>query len=157
MKWVNIVRISAKGRYGLAAVIYMAQLHQNGEYITIVKISEALGLSKIYLEQTFSLLKRAEIVTSIKGAQGGYRLTRMPRYISVFEVLSAIETSLFEKTEETVENKVSALESAMQSFVFEPLDNAIEASLKKITLYELANEYEKQREDSNFMFFIYSL
>ncbi len=154
MKWVNIVRISAKGRYGLASVIYMAQLHQNGEYITIVKISEALGLSKIYLEQTFSLLKRAEIVTSIKGAQGGYRLTRMPRYITVFEVLSAIETSLFEKTEETVENKVSALESAMQSFVFEPLDSTIETSLKKITLYELANEYEKQREDNNFMFFI---
>ncbi len=121
MKWVNIVRISAKGRYGLAAVIYMAQLHQNGGYITIVKISEALGLSKIYLEQTFSLLKRAEIVTSIKGAQGGYRLTRMPKYITVFEVLSAIETSLFEKTEETVENKVSALESAMQSFVFDHL------------------------------------
>ncbi len=71
MKWVNIVRISAKGRYGLIAVIYMAQLHQNGEYITIVKISEALGLSKIYLEQTFSLSKRTEIVTSIKGAQGG--------------------------------------------------------------------------------------
>ena len=81
-------------------------------------------------------------------------MTRIPRYITVFKVLSAIETSLFEKTEETVENKVSALESAMQSFVFEPLDNAIETNLKKITLYELANEYEKQREDNDFMFFI---
>ena len=110
MKWVNRVRISAKGRYGLAAVIYMAKFHQNGEYITILKISEALGISKIYLEQTFSLFKkRAEIVTSIKGAQGGYRLARMPIDITVFEVLSAIETSLFEKTEETVENKVSQL------------------------------------------------
>lgn len=154
MKWVNIVRISAKGRYGLAAVIYMAQLHQNGEYITILKISETLGISKIYLEQTFSLLKRAEIVTSIKGAQGGYRLARMPRDITVFEVLSAIETSLFEKVEETVKNKVPALESTMQSLVFEPLDNVIEASLKKVTLYELANEYEKQKGYDDIMFFI---
>ncbi|GAA0123233.1 MAG: Rrf2 family transcriptional regulator [Clostridium argentinense] len=148
------MRISAKGRYGLAAVIYMAKFHQNGEYITILKISEALGISKIYLEQTFSLLKRAEIVTSIKGAQGGYRLARMPIDITVFEVLSAIETSLFEKTEETVENKVPTLESVMRSFVFEPLDNEIETSLKKTTLYDLANEYEKQSANNNFMFFI---
>ena len=49
--------------------------------------------------------------------KGGYRLARMPIDITVFEVLSAIETSLFEKTEETVENKVPTLESVMRSFV----------------------------------------
>ncbi len=154
MKWVNIVRISAKGRYGLAAVIYMAQLHDNGEYITISKISESLGISKIYLEQTFSLLKRAEVVTSIKGAQGGYRLVKMPKYVTVFDVLSAIETSLFEKAEETVQSKLPQLESTMQISVFKPLDNVIETRLKEITLYELVNQYEKQKEDGDYMFFI---
>lgn len=148
------MRVSAKGRYGLAAMVYMAQLHHNGEYITIISISEALGVSKIYLEQTFSLLKRAEIVTSIKGAQGGYRLIQAPRQITVYDVLSAIETSLFEKTDETVGEKMPALETAMQVAAFEPLSKAIEASLKKVTLHELVVESEKQREDNNFMFFI---
>ena len=148
------MRVSAKGRYGLAAMVYMAQLHHNGEYITIISISEALGISKIYLEQTFSLLKRAEIVTSIKGAQGGYRLIKAPRQITVYDVLSAIETSLFEKTDQTVMEKMPALESAMQLTAFEPLSHAIETSLKKVTLHELVVETEKQREDNNFMFFI---
>lgn len=148
------MRISAKARYGLAAMIYMAQLHHNGEYITIIKISEALDISKIYLEQTFSLLKRAEIVTSIKGAQGGYRLTRMPKQITVLDVLSAIETSLFENTEETVGDKAAALEAAMQVSAFQPLSSAIEKTLKNINLYQLVVEAEKQREDNNYMFFI---
>lgn len=154
MEWVNIMRISAKGRYGLASMVYMAQLHHNGEYITIIRISEALEISKIYLEQIFSLLKRAKIVTSIKGAQGGYKLTQMPDQITALDVLLAVETSLFEKTEETVGVKVPTLESAIQLAVFEPLSNAIETTLKKVTLYDLMNETEKQRSDNNFMFYI---
>lgn len=72
------MRISAKGRYALAAIISMAQQYNSGEHITVISISEKLGLSKIYLEQVFALLKKAEIVSSAKGAQGGYQLTRMP-------------------------------------------------------------------------------
>lgn len=148
------MRVSAKGRYGLAAMVYMAQLHHNGEYVTIISISEALGISKIYLEQIFSLLRRGEIVSSVKGAQGGYRLIKTPKQVTVYDVLLAIETSLFEKTDETVAEKMPALESAMQLAAFEPLSHAIETTLKKVTLHELVVESERQREDNNFMFYI---
>ena len=57
------MRISAKGRYALASVVHMAQQQHSGESITLVSISERLGISKIYLEQVFSLLKRGELVT----------------------------------------------------------------------------------------------
>jgi len=89
------MRISAKGRYALASVVFMAQQHESGEYITILSISEKLGISKIYLEQVFSLLKRGNIVNSIKGAMGGYQLTRMPQQITVLDVLKAVELSLY--------------------------------------------------------------
>lgn len=64
----KVMKISSKGRYGLAAMICIAQNCKNNECITIIKISEILGISKIYLEQVFSLLKRAGLVNSIKGA-----------------------------------------------------------------------------------------
>ncbi|GAE87910.1 iron-sulfur cluster regulator IscR [Acetivibrio straminisolvens JCM 21531] len=44
----------------------MAQQYNNGEHITVISISEKLGISKIYLEQVFSLLKKAKIVSSTK-------------------------------------------------------------------------------------------
>ena len=49
------MKISAKGRYGLAAMTYLARNFASGSPITIISISEKLGISKIYLEQVFSL------------------------------------------------------------------------------------------------------
>ncbi|HPF87499.1 MAG TPA: Rrf2 family transcriptional regulator, partial [Candidatus Limiplasma sp.] len=70
------MRISARGRYALAATASMAARYATGENITVASLAERLGISKIYLEQVFSLLKKADIVASHKGAQGGYRLSR---------------------------------------------------------------------------------
>src|SRR5690606_1073070 len=108
------MRISAKGRYALAAVINMAQQYDSGECITVISISERLGISKIYLEQVFSMLKRGDIVRSVKGAQGGYQLVRPPEQITVLDVLSAVETSLFETVEDTVPEKAPEIEAAMR-------------------------------------------
>ena len=148
------MRISVKGRYALAAMIYMAQHFNNGEYITVISISERLGISKIYLEQVFSLLKRSNLVLSVKGAQGGYQLTRMPRQFTVLDVLSAVELSLFEITDETVATKAPEIEAALRFSAFNALDQAVEYALEKITLYDLVNEAEKHKGDQGLMFFI---
>ncbi|MCX7615319.1 MAG: Rrf2 family transcriptional regulator [Clostridiales bacterium] len=147
------MRISAKGRYALAAVVFMAENYSNGEYITVISISEKLGISKIYLEQVFSLLKRGGLVNSVKGALGGYQLSRMPRQITVFDVLSAIELSLFEPAEETVKNKAPEIEEAMRLSAFNVLDIAVKSTLEKISLYDLVNEAENHKKDQN-MFYI---
>ena len=88
------MRISAKGRYGLAAMIELTWLSANGKLIPVATLSDHLGISKIYLEQIFSLLKRGKLVTSVKGAQGGYRLARDASEISVYDILSALEQTL---------------------------------------------------------------
>jgi len=148
------MRISAKGRYALAAAISMAQQYGTGEYITVISISEKLGISKIYLEQVFSLLKRAGLVTSIKGAQGGYQLSRAPGEISALDLLVAVETSLFEQTEGTVGEKAPDIDGAMRVAVFERLDGAIRDALSKITLEDLVSEAEKHKGEQALMFYI---
>ena len=148
------MRISAKGRYALAATISMSQEFSNGECITVISISEKLGISKIYLEQVFSLLKRGDIVTSVKGAQGGYMLSRMPKQISVYQVLSAVESSLIESAEDTVVQRAPQIDAAMQSLVFNALDSAVKKSLEQVTLDDLVQETDKLNTENGLMFFI---
>ena len=148
------MRISAKGRYALAATVSMAQDYNKGECITVISISEKLGVSKIYLEQVFSLLKRGDIVTSLKGSQGGYMLTHTPNEISAYQVLAAVESALTESTEETVAQKAPQIDAAMQTLVFGSLDSAIKAALEKITLDDLVLEAEKHNAENSLMFFI---
>lgn len=148
------MRISAKGRYALAATTSMAQSYNKDEYITLISISEKLDISKIYLEQVFSLLKRGNIVTSVKGSQGGYQLARIPHQITAYDVLSAVETSLFETTEETLSQKVPELEAAMRETIYDSLDQSMKITLQKISLYDLVLQTEKNRSDQGLMFFI---
>lgn len=148
------MRISTKGRYAIAAMIHLAQNYKNNEYITVISISENLDISKIYLEQVFSLLKRSGLVTSIKGSRGGYMLTRNPESVSVFEILSSIEGPLFEETKETVSEKTPEIETVMRSCVFNPLDQAVQASLKSISLQNLVEEVQKYSKENGYMFYI---
>ncbi len=148
------MKISTKGRYALASAIHIAQFYGSNEAITLISISESLGISKIYLEQVFALLKRGGIVISVKGAQGGYQLAKSPQQITAYDILSATEASLFEKTEDTVADKTPDIEMSMMTLVFDPLDEAVKKQLLGITLYDLVTEAEKQRDTQGFMFFI---
>lgn len=148
------MRISAKGRYALAAVIDMAQQYDSGECITVISISERLGISKIYLEQVFSMLKRGDIVRSVKGAQGGYQLVRPPEQVTVLDVLSAVETSLFETVEDTVQEKAPEIEAAMRTSVFDVMDKSLSDALSRITLEDLVLEAEKHKGSQAIMYYI---
>ena len=148
------MRISARGRYALAATVSMAARHATGENITVVSLSEQLGISKIYLEQVFSLLKKADIVSAQKGAQGGYRLCRPPQEISVLEILSATDLSLFEDVGDTVAERVPAIEAALRARVFDAVDGAVRDTLSGVTLADLITETKKHSKDQGYMFFI---
>jgi Rrf2 family protein len=148
------MRISVKGRYALAALTYMAQRYDNGEYISIVTISNALGLSKIYLEQIFTLLKKTGLVKSIKGAQGGYILADAPQNITALKVLSAAEAYIFEATDQTVSEKAPDIEQALKTVVFDKMDGAVKETLQAVTLCDLVAEAEKNKKSQFNMFYI---
>lgn len=148
------MRISAKGRYALAAAVYMAGCYESGEQITVISISEKLGISKIYLEQVFALLKRGDIVTSIKGAQGGYHLARHPKEITAYDILSAVELSLFEKAEDTVKQNAPEINDAIICLVFDKADEALCNALKSVTLEKLAADVERRKSGPDIMYYI---
>ena len=146
------MKISAKGRYGLAAMAYLARNFESGTPVTIISISEKLGISKIYLEQVFSLLKRSQLVRSIKGAQGGYQLMHPPANITAFDVLSAIELGLMEKAGTASPDKMPELDRALAAKVFDPLDESIRNTLMATSLEDILNAMDQEAE--SLMYFI---
>lgn len=148
------MRISVKARYGLGAMLYLAQYYAAQENIPVQKISDSLGVSKIYLEQVFSLLRHAELVIATKGAQGGYRLIRPPQEITAYDILFAIESSLFEETEATFAESYSEIEEALQENVFKKLDKTVKETLEKITLADLNSKVKEIQSNLGYMYYI---
>ena len=140
------MKISAKGRYGLAAMIVLARSYESSSPVTIISISEHLGISKIYLEQVFSLLKRSKLVNSIKGS-------RHPREITAYEILSSIEISLIEKTG-TVSEKMDQLNHVLARELFDQLDKNIFETLNAITLEGLLTALIHEESSETLMYFI---
>ena len=145
------MRISVKGRYAIAAVTQIASSSTDSENISVNSIAENLGISKIYLEQVFSQLKKSGILTSAKGPKGGYQLSASPEAITAWDILTTLETGLTEKTEETVREEAPGLESAMHEKVFDPLDEAIKNTLMSINIRQLIDSVDEQGESLAFM------
>ena len=87
------MKISAKGRYAVRVMVDLA-VHNDGSYQNVKQVAERQGISEKYLEQIIAVLNRAGLVTSIRGAQGGYRLSDEPSNITVGMILRLTEGSL---------------------------------------------------------------
>jgi Rrf2 family protein len=134
------MRISSKGRYALMSAVCLAGQYKSGSVVTVAAIAEKYNVSKIYLEQVFGTLKRGGIVHSVKGKTGGYLLSKSPAEISVHDVLTAIETVLFERTDETCRASAPELEATLQSKVFDVIDESVNSRLAAISLADLVEE-----------------
>ena len=88
-----IMNISTRGRYALRMLVDIAE-HDGEGYVSLGEIAERQGISKNYLEQIVALLKNADILTSTRGALGGYRLSRTPADVKVGELLRRTEGSV---------------------------------------------------------------
>jgi len=130
------MRISTKGRYGLAAMTILAQ--KNG-YHTAEYVSNQLGVSKIYMEQVFAMLKKAGLISSQKGSSGGYILSDKHENITIYQILKATESSLFEPTQSNIAGEnFKNIESILVQKVWQPIDSTLEKLLSSITLEDLA-------------------
>ncbi len=149
---IDSMKISAKGRYALLSMTYLAQNFDSNSPITIITISSKMGISKIYLEQVFAILKRANLVDSIKGSQGGYRLSRAPKKITVYDILSMIELALME--ESISESLMPELDRAINSCIYQPLDEKIFDFLKTVTLDDILTAVAHETDAASQMYFI---
>lgn len=83
------MRLTTKGRYAVTAMLDLALNEARGP-IRLAAISQRQGISLSYLEQLFAHLRRRDLVRSVRGPGGGYRLKRAVAEISVAEVISAV-------------------------------------------------------------------
>ena len=87
------MKISTRGRYALRFMIDLA-MHSENQYIALKDISARQEISVKYLEQIASLLSKHGLLMSIRGQQGGYKLSRSPAKYSVGEILRLTEGHL---------------------------------------------------------------
>ena len=83
------MKLTTKGRYGLAAMVYLARHGTDGP-ISLRQMAET-GIQLDYLEQLLAALRRGGLVNAVRGAQGGYQLSRSPAEITVGEIRGATE------------------------------------------------------------------
>jgi Rrf2 family iron-sulfur cluster assembly transcriptional regulator len=87
------MKLSTKGRYGMVALADLAFL-EAGELASLADISRRQNISLPYLEQLFVKLRRGNLVVSVRGPNGGYRLARPAHDIRVVEILEAVDETV---------------------------------------------------------------
>ncbi|MCR9111772.1 MAG: Rrf2 family transcriptional regulator [Rhodobacteraceae bacterium] len=87
------MKLSTKGRYAMVALTDIA-LQPEGKLVTLGDISQRQDVSLPYLEQLFVKLRRAELVVSVRGPGGGYKLARPASEIRVIDVLAAVDETV---------------------------------------------------------------
>lgn len=87
------MRITTKGRYALKAILYLA-VNGQGTPISIKEISAVQKISPEFLEQLFFKLKKAGIISSVRGPGGGFSLARPQEEITVKQIFDAVGEGL---------------------------------------------------------------
>lgn len=131
------MKISTKGRYALRMMLDIAQ-HGSGEPVRIRDISVRQDISVKYLEQIVSALVRAEFLVSVRGPQGGYRLSRHPASYTVGSILRVTEGPLVPvECLATVPNECKRASGCATLRLWKELDEAINSVVEKYTLEDL--------------------
>lgn len=141
------MKLSTRGRYGLRALIDLAQ-HQNLGAVSVQSIAERNNISDSYLEQLIRLLKKGGLVVSVRGAGGGYRLARPASEISVGEALRCLEGSLDVVECPTIEGKpgCNKAEACITRFVWKKINDAITDAVDSIHLSDLTMQSDLLRK-----------
>ncbi len=140
------MKISTKGRYAVRVMLDLA-LNNTGECIKVKDIAARQGISEKYLEQIIAALSRAGYVKSVRGAQGGYRLSKAPEDYTVGMVLRVTEGSLAPVA--CLEDGADVCErcdTCETLSVWKELAQAIDQVVDGVTIADLADRHKKRTE-----------
>lgn len=148
------MKLSKKSRYGLTALIDLSMNSKHG-HVALSSIAERNGISPQYLEQVFAALRRARIVKSIKGAQGGYLLGDESGNITVASILEALDGTYRIEDEEAGENSRNpGISIIIQNQVIDKINTQLDEILENLTLADLENHYQDYNEYNQNMYYI---
>jgi len=149
------LKLSTKGRYGLRIMIDLA-IYAQSEHVSLSSVSERQNISENYLEQVISPLRKAGLVKSVKGAQGGYLLGNLPSKISVGEVLRVLEgdfATVIEKNDDQNPGE-SSLQESIQLMVWDKLAKNVYEFVDSVTIEDVAKDYRDRNGEMKLMYYI---
>lgn len=139
------MKISTKGRYGLTIMMELGRCLGEGP-ISLKTIAQRHNLSEHYLEQLVAPLRNAELVKSVRGAYGGYILSKNPEEITAGDIIRVLEGPIspveFEEEEDPAKRRL-----------WLDIRDAISEVLDSTTLQDLIT-YEEEEEIGSYMFYI---
>ncbi|MEA5136536.1 MAG: Rrf2 family transcriptional regulator [Candidatus Fimivivens sp.] len=140
------MKISTKGRYSLRLMVDLA-MAESDEFVSLKDIAERQKISAKYMEQIIALLKNAQLVSSIRGPRGGYRLSKSASDYTVGEILRLTEGSLAPVA--CIESDLvdcERCEGCATVELWRKLDTAISQVVDNMTLADLVKiQLEKKR------------
>lgn len=140
------MKLSTKGRYGLRAMIDLADYSEEMPQ-SIACIAARQSISDSYLEQLMAKLKKAGLITSIRGAQGGYVLARPSKEISVGDILRALEDlSPVNCVGLKGEQACGGSDTCVTRNVWKRIDDSIQHAVDSIFLDELVEDNRAMRK-----------
>ena len=136
------MKLSTKGRYGLKAMFQLS-LNENNGPLPLRNIASKQNISEQYLEQLFSSLKKSGLVKSVRGAQGGYLLSKEAKDITVGDILIALEGPV-SLSDCLLDDYVCENSSkCITKVVWERIKKGIEEVTNSITLQDMIDDYNK--------------
>lgn len=146
------MRISSKGEYGLRALLDLAQRYGEGP-IQSRDIHTRQGVDENYLNQILILLRRAGLIESVRGPQGGHRLARPPAQIAVLEALVALEGPLLPSDAgRDDQTPVEPLDRELIREIWDETRALLEQHLAALTLDDLCQR--KRQRTGEVMYYI---
>lgn len=133
------MRLSTKSEYALLALIDLAKNYKSNELFTIAVVAERNQIPKKYLEQILLILKRGGYVKSYKGAEGGYKLAKEPKKISLAEIIRLMDGALapVESVSKYFYEPTPIEKNRKLIGVFKQIRDYISNTLEKVTLADL--------------------
>ena len=138
------MHLSTRGHYGLLAMFDLAERYST-EPIALKTVAERQNISDNYLEQLIAILRKAGLVRSVRGAQGGYILARDPGTITVGDIIRAMEgpIALVECVREIEPTECEQTDSCITRHVLTKVRDKLVEVMDSISLADMLHDAEK--------------
>lgn len=134
------MRLTTKGRYAVTAMLDLA-LHTDKGPVSLADISDRQGISISYLEQLFAKLRKNELVNSVRGPGGGYRLSRPASEVFIASIIDAVDEQV-DATRCAGEGNCQEGGMCLTHYLWQDLSGQIHAFLSSISLGDLVQRQE---------------
>jgi len=146
-----MMKLSAKVRYGLLALLELADHYQQSTYLQVDQIVTAQNIPYRYLMQLLISLRRSGIVRSQRGTKGGYCLNKAPENITLLEIVTSLEG--IHQPEKSIQGAVESVDNVLIEDIWLEANQSIMELFASYSLKNLCDKRKESRQSSQ-MYYI---